>query len=70
MTTEISREPVATFNGPLLAQFVEAAHDAYTERMAICLEGSDIGEDDARQIAEAEIGGAFVRTFLLARLRP
>jgi hypothetical protein len=47
-----------------LAQRVADLTDAYHERIAIVLEAGDIGEAEARRIAEAEIGAAFVRAFL------
>jgi len=47
-----------------LAQRVADLADAYAERMAIVLEAGDIGEAEARCIAEAEIGQRFVLAFL------
>ena len=47
-----------------VAQRVADLADAYHERIAIVLEAGDIGEAEARRIAEAEIGAAFVRAFL------
>jgi hypothetical protein len=38
--------------------------DAYHERIAIVLEAGDIGEAEARLIAQAEIGRRFVETFI------
>jgi hypothetical protein len=35
--------------------------DAYDERVAMCLEGGDMTEDEARKIAEAEVGGELAR---------
>lgn len=47
-----------------LAQSVADLADAYTERVAIVLEAGDIGEAEARRIAEAEIGRRFVEAFM------
>ncbi len=47
-----------------IAQRVADLADAYVERMAMCLEAGDIGEAEARRIAEAEIGRRFVEAFL------
>ena len=47
-----------------LAQRIADLADAYAERIAIVLEASDIGEVEARRIAEAEIGRRFVETFM------
>ena len=47
-----------------LAQRVTDLADAYAERIAIVLEAGDIGEAEARRIAEAEIGRRFVETFM------
>lgn len=47
-----------------LAERIADLADAYIERIAIVLEARDIGEADARRIAEAEIGAAFVQSFM------
>jgi hypothetical protein len=47
-----------------LAQRVADLADAYRERIAIVLEAGDIGEADARRIAEAEVGWLFVEAFI------
>lgn len=47
-----------------LAQRVADIADAYHERIAIVLEAGDIGEAEARLIAQAEIGRRFVETFI------
>lgn len=54
----------AYHTGDRLAQRVADLADAYAERIAIVLEAGDIGEAEARRIAEAEIGATFVREFL------
>jgi hypothetical protein len=46
------------------AQRMADLADAYHERIAIVLEAGDIGEAEARRIAEAEIGAAFARVLL------
>jgi hypothetical protein len=53
-----------------LAQRVDAIADAYAERIAIVMEAGDIGEAEARRIAEAEIGRRFVELFLSDGERP
>ena len=53
-----------------VAQHVADIADAYAERIAIVLEAGDIGESEARKIAEAEIGAAFMRTFLPGEVMP
>jgi hypothetical protein len=53
-----------------LAVFIDAECDAYAERIAIVLEAGDIDRADARRIAEADIGAAFVRTFLAGEVAP
>ena len=53
-----------------LAQRVADLADAYAERIAIVLEAGDICESEARRIAEAEIGAAFVRAFLPGEAAP
>lgn len=59
-THEIDRAvPVDHF-----AQRVADLADAYHERIAIVLEAGDIGEADARRIAEAEVGRLFVEAFI------
>ncbi|OYW52051.1 MAG: hypothetical protein B7Y80_20755 [Hyphomicrobium sp. 32-62-53] len=47
-----------------LAQSIADLADAWHERVAICLEAGDIGEAEARRIAEAEIGRLFVERFM------
>lgn len=46
------------------ASFVETTCNAYAERIAIVMEAGDISESEARRIAEAEIGAAFVDQFI------
>ena len=53
-----------------LAQRVADLADAYAERLAIVLAAGDMGEADARRIAEAEIGAAFVRAFMPGEVEP
>lgn len=53
-----------------IAQRLADLADAYQERIAICLEAGAIGEAEARRIAEAEIGAAFVRAFLPGEVAP
>ena len=48
-----------------IAQRVADIADAYAERIAIVMEAENISEAEARRIAEAEIGGAFLRAFML-----
>jgi hypothetical protein len=47
-----------------LAQRIADLADAYAERIAIVLEAGDIGEAEARRIAETEIGRRFVDAFV------
>jgi hypothetical protein len=47
-----------------IVQHITDLADAYHERVAIVLEAGDIGEAEARCIAEAEIGRRFVETFI------
>ena len=53
-----------------LAQRVADLADAYTERLAIVLEAGDIGEAEARRIAEAEIGRRFAEVFITGEAVP
>lgn len=46
------------------AQRVADIADAYAERIAIVLEAGDIGEAEARRIAEVEVGWRFVEVFM------
>jgi hypothetical protein len=48
----------------IVAQRVADLRDAYHERLAIVLEAGNIGEAEARSIAEAEIGLQFVEVFI------
>jgi hypothetical protein len=48
----------------IVAQRVAELTDSYHERIAIVLEAGDIGEAEARRIAEAEIGRRFVEAFV------
>ncbi len=51
-----------------LSQRVADLADTYAERIAIVMEAGDIGEAEARRIAEAEIGRRFVKTFILGEV--
>lgn len=66
-------EPVGTHGTPKIEdadahgcfnQRLSVLADAYAERIAVCLESGDIGEAEARRIAEAEIGRRFVEEFI------
>ena len=54
---------------PLATRIADLA-DAYAELMAIVMEAGGISEAEARRIAEAEIGAAFVRAFLPGEVMP
>lgn len=53
-------------HGGTLTQRVADISDAYAERIAIVMEAGDMGEAEARQIAEAEIGRRFFEAFVAA----
>ena len=54
----------------ILAQRIADLADAWRERIAFVLEAGDIGEAEARRIAEAEIGRRFVETFMPGEVAP
>lgn len=47
-----------------MSQRIADLADAYAERIAVVMEAGDISESEARRIAEAEIGAAFVDQFI------
>ncbi|MBS0244223.1 MAG: hypothetical protein JSS20_18800 [Proteobacteria bacterium] len=53
-----------------MSRTVAAIVDGYAERVAICLEGGDVSEAEAEEIARAEIAAEFVRVFIQRKASP
>jgi hypothetical protein len=62
----LGNEKIATLAATPSAS--QTSLDAWYERVAICLEAGDIGEDEARMVADAEIGLAFFEAFMSEEL--